>query len=410
MDVKLNRIERVMFFLVCAAFFMPILPSIARNVIIAALLVVTTGSFFYKKNSVKPDVKIIIYGSLLYATYLISIFYTSDLNIGLKKLETASSLLVMPFIFGLIPQNVSLKLKENLESLLLAFIFSTALSFVAFWTYFWGQYQMSLFTHFPTVIDEHLGYYRIHAIYICMHGAIALLFSLYLLSKAKKSIYRILFLIVADATILFFLLILVKKGPILSLIISGGYLAFAYRNKLILAALGVLCVTVMIVITFNPKANEKFSELLKIGEKNNTELTSTNIRLSIYSCAKSAIPDAGFFGYGIGDSKKVLIDCYAAHNQELVDREYNSHNQYLSIILKTGYLGLLAFLIYIAFIIFSAYRKKGYLTVAVLLFYLLVMFSENILERENGVVYFSFFVLFFYTTQKIESTQKRLND
>jgi O-antigen ligase len=309
----------------------------------------------------------------------------------------------LPLIFGILPKNVTERLALNLPQLLYFFILSTAISFVAFWMFFWEDYQMTLFTHYPTVIDQHLGPYRIHAIYISMNGAVALLFSLYLISIKSSKKYLIFTLLIADIIILLFLLLLIKKGPILSLVISGSYLAFSYKRKYIIIALGALYLIFIGVISFNPKANSKFSELLNIGGKNNTELTSTNIRLSIYACVKSVIPDAGVFGYGVGDSNKVLVDCYDSNDSQLVDREYNSHNQYLSILLKTGYLGLFVFFIYLIYLFSSAYKYKGYLTVAVLLFYLLMMFSENILERENGVVYFCFFILLLYTTQKFQN-------
>ncbi|QJP33765.1 O-antigen ligase family protein [Nonlabens sp. Ci31] len=408
--MRLTRIENVFFYLVSAGFLMPILPNFLRNFIIAALLLISIYGLFDKNTKVVPDYKLMILGSLLYITYLVSLFYTENLSIGLRKIETGASLILIPLIFSFIPENVSCKLKDNLDLLFRCFIFSTAFSFLVFWLYFWEQYQMTLFIHFPTVIDEHLGPYTIHAIYLSMHGAISLLFSLYLFSRKKTKLYQLILIIIADIVILLILLILVKKGPILSLIISGAYLAFSYRNKTIMIALGALCVIFISVISFNTKANEKFSELLRLGEKDSTELTSTNIRLTIYSCVNKAIPEAGLFGYGIGDTKSILLDCYSNENEELVRREYNSHNQYLSILLRTGYMGLFSFALFIIFIIVSAYRHKAFITISILLFYLLVMFSENILERENGVVYFCFFISFLYSVFKTTDLVKPINE
>ncbi|MEP2970174.1 MAG: hypothetical protein ABJO82_11605, partial [Nonlabens ulvanivorans] len=58
----------------------------------------------------------------------------------------------------------------------------------------------------------------------------------------------------------------------------------------------------------------------------------------------------------------------------------------------------------------KAYSNKNYLALAVVSFYCIVMFSENILEREQGVIFFSFFAnLLFLKNSKylIESTKKK---
>jgi len=397
----LSRIEKAFYWAGAACFLMPILPNVARNILVAILLVVVIIGLFDKKSSVKPDYKFIILSSLLYISYAVSLLYTENLAVGFKKLETGSTLLLIPLIFGLAPQNTIFKFRENLDKLLSIYVYSTALAFVLFFIYFWPQYQMTLLIHFPTVMIKDLGPYNIHPIYICMHGGISLLFALYLISKKSKHLLHTLLIILASVVITLFMLLLVKKGPIISLVLAGGYLAFTYKNKFIIGGLALLCLLFVGLISFNKDANSKFSELLTLGKRDQTtksvdQLSSTNIRMAIYACAKTAIPNAGFIGYGVGDAQTVLTDCYATKNSALLESEYNSHNQYLSILLRSGVLGLMAFSIYIIFLINTYYRSRAFIAIAVMMFYLFVMFSENILERENGVVYFSFFTSFLY--------------
>ncbi|WP_146126764.1 O-antigen ligase family protein [Nonlabens agnitus] len=254
---------------------------------------------------------------------------------------------------------------------------------------------MSLFQHFPTVIDNDLGPYNIHPIYLSMHGAIAILMSLHLLSRTKSA-KVIIILIVSNIIIAAFMLILIKKGPILSLIIAGLYYVISAGNSKTWTVLGLIALIFASVIIIHPKVNSKFSELLKIGAQDNSVMSSTNIRMEIYKCGKEIIPQAGILGFGVGDAREKLLDCYIETNENLALYKYNSHNQYLSIILRAGFLGLLLFAMYIIFLILGLKKNKGYIAISLILFYLLVMFSENILERENGVLYFSYFSAFLY--------------
>ena len=43
----------------------------------------------------------------------------------------------------------------------------------------------------------------------------------------------------------------------------------------------------------------------------------------------------------------------------------------------------------------NAIKKRNVHSLIILCFYSIVMLSENILERENGVIFFSFFLCFF---------------
>jgi O-antigen ligase len=201
---------------------------------------------------------------------------------------------------------------------------------------------------------------------------------------------------------------MIKKGPIVALIIVAAYLISMFKNKKLYVVFGLGVFGLLSVIIFNPKVNERFSELLQVQDADSLMTNSTNIRYSIFKCATSVIPNAGIFGYGIGDGKNQLVDCYKEDVQFLAINKYNSHNQFLGIILNVGYLGLLIFAVFLLYHLIRAFYNKNYLFIALLLFYCIVMFSENILERENGVLYFSFFLnLFLMLDYKFEGIERQ---
>ena len=125
------------------------------------------------------------------------------------------------------------------------------------------------------------------------------------------------------------------------------------------------------------------------------ELSSTQTRKEIYNCSFILLKSNWIFGYGFGDVNDTLIKCYSHVSNYLVDREFNSHNQYLSILLGCGIFGLstIFFLLYFNFRVFTL--EKQYFFLSVLLFYSIIMFVENILERQSGVILFSFFINLF---------------
>jgi O-antigen ligase len=188
---------------------------------------------------------------------------------------------------------------------------------------------------------------------------------------------------------------MIKKGPIIALLLVVAFLTLMFKNKNLYVVFGIGTIGLISIIIFNPKVNERFSELLQVQDANEELANSTNIRYSIYQCVTDVIPQAGFFGYGVGDGKNKLVECYQKDAKFLAENRYNSHNQFLGLILNVGFLGLFAFAIFLFYHLLKAFRKKNYLLIALLLFYSIVMFSENILERENGILFFAFFINLF---------------
>ena len=74
---------------------------------------------------------------------------------------------------------------------------------------------------------------------------------------------------------------------------------------------------------------------------------------------------------------------------------YNTHNQYLSIWLGMGSIGLLLFLYLILYNLKLMYITQNFLGFSILLLFIGVMFFENILERQTGVILCAFMLNLF---------------
>ena len=357
------------------------------------------------REKLKFDPKYFILNSAIYLLVLLSLIYSEDLKFASKKLETMASLIVFPFLFSFFSRGTTLDpIRKNIKKYLLTYILAILLLNLVFFSIFWlGEFSFSdTMKHYLYLIDHKLGKYSIHAIYMSMHICVAILCSLYILIKStsRKLNY---FLVIVILLQLFFLLILNRKGPIISLLSVISFYIF-YKGNLKKRLVFVSSVILLaIIVSANSRSREQFKELLYIKTLDEGSITSTNIRYTIYINAWEVFKKKPILGYGLGDSKNKLLEEYKNNNMLLFNDKYNTHNQYLSLLLSVGILGFLLILLTFYLLIQKAFQGYNYLFVAIFAFYLIEMFSENILERESGVIFYSFFVCLLQIIRKDEN-------
>ena len=376
-------------------FVLILLPS---NIKAISILIfgLSVASFSLRRKFVF-DWKFFLINSIIYGVIAMTFFYSENKNSGTEKLQQMSSLIVFPFIFALTTSTERKALFKYLYVYMWIYIIGVflfnAVTFIWFFTTKYNFQEMMI--HFETVLHVKLGKYNIHGIYLSMHCGIALLFSLYLFKelKQKKTIF---ILILVDVFLVLFLLLFAKKGPLLALLIVLTLFVLFQQKKGYVKPYILVTVTLIALIIAIPKTRNKFIELLKIERLDKGIVNSTNIRYSIYTTTSQLIKEKPLVGYGIGDYKDVLVERYAKNgNETLVAGRYNAHNQYFSFVLMGGVGLLLLFFLSIGLNLVFAIRYNNQILILILLFYGLVMFTENILEREQGVIFFSFFLSFF---------------
>ena len=67
---------------------------------------------------------------------------------------------------------------------------------------------------------------------------------------------------------------------------------------------------------------------------------------------------------------------------------------FLNILLGQGYLGLLLFMLVLFNLFKHSLKSKDVIFTAILLFYVIEFLTENILDRQNGVILFAFLINF----------------
>lgn len=370
-------------------FMLPIFPTNIKPLVIGFLGVIVLAHTDFQ--NINFNIKYFLISVSVYFFLIISLIYSDNVGYGLKKLETMSSLLVFPFIFSILSKDVVYFIRKNKQLYLWVFILTVLTLNIGFFCYHILHYKSTIFVHYVTVTRIAQGGFNIHPIYLSMHISVAILFSFFIIKNEtkKRNIYTLL---IIDVVLLIFLLMLLKKGPIIGLTITSIVFVLLNKSKKIWS-LGLAFVMMLSIAIFNiTEAKKKFSELIKIQTVQEGGFTSTNVRFSIYNYAIDIVKEAPLFGQGIGDYNDKLIHSFKIKAPELYSKKYNAHNQFLSFLLSIGFVGLGLFILALIYYFKNAIVYDNKIVLCLMLFYIIVMASENILEREDGVIFFSFFM------------------
>ncbi len=374
-------------------FALPIFPTILKSIIIGLFGI--SIILYAIINKLKFSFKNFIISSSIFFVLILSLFYTENIDYGLKKLVTMISLVLFPFLFSFSLNQKIVQWYKNINLYLWTYIASILILNIVAFIYHFGHYKFDLITHYITVTRIAQGGYNIHPIYLSMHLCVAIIFSIFIFSKEKKKAIKVIILLINTILILF-LFLLLKKGPIIGLfIVITIYTVFKNSKKIKFAFMLFIFISITSIFII-PKLNKKFVELIKIENINQDNIkSSTNIRYSIYEFAIKAFKSSPIIGHGIGDYRDVLNETYKGESEFLYKKKYNTHNQYLSFLTSIGLLGLLIYLFNLLKHFNNAFKRSNLILILLLVFYSFVMISENILEREDGVIFFSFFINFF---------------
>lgn len=392
--LKKDKLIRYVIFLFA---FFPLIPNNLKGLPVILLFLAVIISDFKKE----VNWKWLLINSSLFLVYLFSLVYTENLKEGLTKLETGLSILILPIIFyGFLAKfnfDQSLKIKFFKFFIVSTFIFSV-ISFVFIGTDNTTIYFSDWFTDKFRVIITEMPLIGQHPIYASIFLAISVVFYITLIKlKAFSTNFGnvyVLFLVIN----LILLFCLASKGVIIGLFI----VCFLDAIKNFKKVKTVLVFLIMAVVVFS--FNRRFQELFRADSYTIiNENFSTSIRVGVYKCAFKIIEEEFLFGYGIGDSQRALNLCYANKSNVLLKNRFNSHNQYLDVIIKTGFIGFLFFIYFLYKNFQKAFRGRNNIVVLILMFYCVLFLTENILVRQSGVILFFFLISFLnHNIAKIE--------
>ncbi|WP_331968109.1 O-antigen ligase family protein [Ohtaekwangia sp.] len=252
----------------------------------------------------------------------------------------------------------------------------------------WGFF---LYSEFANAIGFHTTYLSIFFI-----TGIAFGFSLVGKSRIANALIIIGILLL---TIEVFLLSSKISLLILLLVfgLTGIRVLYHATKRVRYIAAGAAILFIVTVMLLFPAGFYRFhavvTDLQSSNYQEEADMASSNLhRLQLWKASLNLFQEKPLTGFGLSGSENALR--VATHQNG--DQRFNTHNQYLMILISTGILGSVLFLTGCFTFVVSSIRAADYIYAVFLLIILVGLLTENLLSRHAGVVLYSFFNAMFF--------------
>ena len=344
---------------------------------------------------------------LLTALFLLGVLalaWSDDKVQGLKDLQRQLAIFLFPVIFSFLGITIS-RYKNNILLFLslsctvtILYLYADAFRIILFYDMpFHSILSVSFINH---NFSEPVG---IHATYLSLYTALSLSFIITCFIEGKQSAR--LWMGIMALILLAGLVQLASKAVLIStLLYCCLVLPFfikqpRLRRKTILVNLIISAFVIFSIThidTLKKRYIDTFTEDLARTPISN-EIAEP--RLSRWRAGMQLVFESPGWGHGSGSEKRLLNEKYFENKlYQSYLLELNAHNQYLSFLIKTGVLGLFIFLAVLLGGLGAALQNRDSMFTCFLILVSIVAFSENILDVNKGIFFYSFFfTLFIYS-------------
>tara|TARA_R110002050_G_scaffold275820_3_gene420670 strand:- start:150 stop:1322 length:1173 start_codon:yes stop_codon:yes gene_type:complete len=366
-------------------------------------LIFFNSFFFFKKpllslNNFTSSSSVLV---LYFAIHLFSFMYAENLSSQLRSVVHNLSFLLLPIAFN----NFEIKEKEIIK-VQKFFIWSTFFSIlIAFIYAFYSYVDTGKSTiYIKDSVQSKFSYYGLtrvykdwHPTYVSFFVNIALLFSYQVFFKKGKFVLWCITTILFAAGIYFlnsftgiFILIVLLSLFMFALIESKPIKGLAFAT---------LLASLFLIYKYNPLNLNKISKF----KGTNIEMTDTagernilNLRLVKWKAAYTLFKANPILGTSSGDVRDSLVNFYIKNGFiYAAKRRFTPHNQFLYVLASFGLIGIIVF---IGLLVYPIGHQTD-LTIFIILFSLYCL-TEDILQRQQGQVFFVFTYLLLLQKQK----------
>jgi O-antigen ligase len=135
-------------------------------------------------------------------------------------------------------------------------------------------------------------------------------------------------------------------------------------------------------------------------------MSGNQARLVVWSITGQIIAEHPM-GVGLGNLEEAMQTKLADLDQhELMEKNYNPHNQFLQITAELGLLGLVLFLAILWFTIRFAWKRKDDLLLFLVFSLMLNSMFESMLQRQSGIVFYTMFICLFAQILDLPKTKQ----
>lgn len=384
----------VLSFLSFAVF--PILPVKFLGLPVILFFSASITSFIFDPNKTLDYRKLLIAVSP-YLLFCISALYSEDIGFGLKKVyETRLSLLVVPLSFFLLSKDSIKSIKSQLYKFKLIYITSSFLLCIIYLCYlpFISVSDNPAF-RFPSGFffksaAANLPLWYLEPVYFSFVIVIAFIF-LCKLYHNKRIKARIFFII----SFVYFCILFLMVSKI-ALVFTGIFtLWFVFyqiksRNYRVIMVLVLLFSLYPIYKVPSIKYEIEEVQYFIKGKKRARDDANDKRKRITESALELAMKTNPIFGTGIGDVQRDLNMVYKKNSyDDLLIMKYDAHNQFLSMYLGLGLVGVTGLFIFLFYLVKTSINNQKVFILWVLCFFILQMLTETVLERQIPVILWS---------------------
>lgn len=371
------------------------------TIMVILLLVLIVTAYVKKEVSWRFNAPGILLMSL-YVIYLIGIFFAHELSNGLKYAEYKLALLVLPLLLSIKPK-FELKLQWSVIGLILGTLVVIGIGVVSscncYDKHAWFLYCFSSSYISPVHHPSYFSGFLLFATAAAWVG--------YRKSWSGFSLYMVLGYSII--TCVFYFLCLSLAGILfLGLVLIGLVVYAIYRKWGKWVALSVTLlgpVLLFLVLSKLPGFEDDVAATKKglseyissprafLNKRvTDPEIPGNQKRLVMWTVTTELILEHPF-GVGTGNVDEYLharLEKYGF--QQLVKDDLNPHNQYLQTTLEIGIFGLLVLLGLIISSIYITIKYRNFLLLLLISGLAFNMLFESMLQRQSGVVFYSFWI------------------
>lgn len=343
--------------------------------LIAVLITLKNKTYLFVE---KIDIKNILILSLYYIFLILNYIFSNFDSEILRFLEKDALLFIFPLFIILNKKFIE---NNTLAKSLFAFYISNII--LAFLCWFkiintgylnlleQDNYYQPVFRNlFAETTSTHLPYLGLLFVFSIFIG-------IYFILNSKSNFYFKILVSLGCLILFISILTFSARMSLLTAVLIGIFVIyFKIKNKYIRIILPIFFVSSCFFLVFNTPIKQRAKEFMNTklelpSENLNDKSHLVNFRYGIYYCGLNILKEHYLFGIGKNNISKEMSTCYKTFTYSNFDdfqkRNYNTHNQYLDIILSYGIFG---FIILFVSLFFGLHKNKNELYK--------VFFSHNI--------------------------------
>lgn len=404
-DVLKNRVFLFSFFLIPV-----ILINATKLIVPAILLLIVSGIPHFKKPSLNEIPKGIVVLLLFYCLHGLGLMNSDNLAYASSDLETKLSFLIFPLFYLFTYRSIG---EKHLLSTKYGFILGSGFAMIhSLLNALICNYSGGTTCFYPADFGFQMHGTYLTAIYLF---SAFLLFRIPLKFKFKIAIYvGYLLLLLISLYYVRSLSSLVCVFVLIVLLVMKYFKELESRKLkflLFISVVGIVGLACQLgpikgdIKNTTKTIKEYLGNRQEYIENKREDHSSSTSRVLLYTMSMEIICNNPM-GVGIGDVKDKLYEVYRKYDYtHFITKKYNSHSQFFQTTIALGYIGLV-FLIYLLIHPILGQRKVANLDLFVLAIILIVSCAfESFLERQVGVIFFSF-ALYVFSKPSIKELKK----